>query len=298
MKFFETTWKYVRRSPYQAMAAIITMFLTILVSGVFFLISLVSALTLQYFESKPQIIVFFKDTIASEEINSMRSNLEQTGKISEITYVSKDEALQIYQEQNKNDPLLLEMVTADILPASLEVSTTDPKYLQDLIPLIEGNSNVQEVIYQKDVVDKLLTWTGAIRLVGGVLAGLLIVDSLLIITTIIGMKIAMRREEVEILKLVGASPWYIRAPFLWEGGFYGLVGSFVSWGIITGVIVWFRPLLLSFLGTIPLINATLSNPTDPLFLVSMFSFGGALLFLGFFLGCIGSWFAVSRYLKV
>ena len=74
-------------------------------------------------------------------------------------------------------------------------------------------------------MDSLLTWTNAIRVVGGVLALLLMLDSLLIIGTVIAMKIALKRDEIEILAVVGASPWTIRAPFILEGGFYGFVGA-------------------------------------------------------------------------
>ena len=91
------------------------------------------------------------------------------------------------------------------------------------------------MVFQKDVVDTLLAWTNAIRIVGGSLAVILAFDSLLIIMTVIGMKIALKREEIEILNLVGASPWYIRMPFVLEGGMYG-VAARLAWMIITGLI--------------------------------------------------------------
>ena len=131
----------------------------------------------------------------------------------------------MYKEQNKNDPLLLEMVSADILPASLEVSAKSPTFLSQLDEKIRGARGVDEVIYQRDVVDSLLSWTNAIRLTGGIIGGLLVLDSLLIIGTVIAMKVALKRDEIEILTLVGASPWTIRAPFILEGGVYGVIGS-------------------------------------------------------------------------
>jgi cell division transport system permease protein len=216
MKPLMTSWTHIRRSPYQSMAAVLTMFLTFLLSGVFGLTVMTSFMVLQYFESKPQATVFFKDVAQKEEADALKATLEATGKIASIKYVSKEDALAIYKEQNKNDPLLLEMVNADILPASLEVSATDPRHLKELEPIMKQSSGVEEVIYQKDVVDTLVSWTNAVRLVGVILAVLLSVDAILIVMTIIGMKVALKKDEVEILKLIGASKWYIQLPFLLE----------------------------------------------------------------------------------
>lgn len=297
MRLIPSTWTHVRRSPYQAMAAILTMFLTFLLGGLFFIASVASVLVLQYFESKPQITVFFTDKATAEDARVLETTLEGTDKIASTKYVTKEDALAIYREQNKDDPLLLQMVTADILPASLEVSAKDPNFLKDLDPIIRQAQGVEEVVFQKDVVDTLLSWTNAIRVVGGSLAGLLALDSLLIIMTVISMKIALKKEEIEILKLVGASPWYIRMPFVLEGGFYGATGAFMSWMIITGLIIWISPVLLSFLGMIPSISLVFSSLTSVPFLLATGGFMGAMLITGFSLGSIGSLIALGRYLK-
>lgn len=294
---FSTAWKHMRRSPYQAMAAIVTMFLTFLLGGIFLLASAASVIVIQYFESKPQITVFFKDDVSQKDVSGLKSSLESSGKTSGITYISKDEALKIYREQNKKDPLLLEMVTADILPASLEVSASDPKYLSQLEPIIVKAAGVEEVVYQKDVVDTLLRWTNAIRWAGGILGGLLAFDSLLVLITIIGMKIALRREEVEVLKLVGASPWYIRFPFVVEGGLYGVIGASLAWITITGMAIYMSPFILSFLGMIPAIGVLFADITSSVFILSALGFWAALSGVAFLLGCFGSSLAVGRYLK-
>lgn len=297
MRLIPSTWTHVRRNPYQAMAAILTMFLTFLLGGLFFLATVSSVLVLQFFESKPQITVFFTDKATADDAKTLQKTLDATTKVASMKYVSKDDALAIYREQNKNDPLLLEMVTADILPASLEVSAKDPKFLSELDPIIRKAQGVEEVVFQKDVVDTLLSWTNAIRIVGGSLAILLAIDSLLIIMTVVSMKIALKKEEIEVLKLVGASPWYIRMPFILEGGFYGAVGAFMAWIIITGLVMWLRPTVLSFLGMIPAIQVVLGSITATPFLLSAGGFMIALLIIGFFLGSVGSLVALARYLK-
>ncbi len=279
------------------MAASLTMFITFLLAGMFFVTTTASVFVLSYFESKPQITVFFADKATKGDADALGKTLTNTGKVSATKYVSKEEALSIYREQNKNDPLLLEMVTADILPASLEVSATDPTYLKEIEPIIRQAAGVEEVVFQKDVVDTLLAWTNAIRIVGGTIAGLLALDSLLIIMTVIGMKIALKKEEIEILMLVGASPWYIRMPFIIEGGMYGVIGAFMSWIIITGLVIWVRPVVLGFLGSIPTISLVLSSLTSAAFLMAAGGFLAGMLLTGFALGSVGSMIALGRYLK-
>ncbi|OGG35736.1 hypothetical protein A2363_03120, partial [Candidatus Gottesmanbacteria bacterium RIFOXYB1_FULL_47_11] len=286
-----------RRSPYQASVAVLTMFITFLLGGVFLITSVSSVLILEFFEGKPQITVFFTDKAVKADADSLDKTLRATGKVASTAYVSKEDALAIYREQNKNDPLLLEMVTADILPASLEVSATNPLYLKELEPLVRQAQGVEEVVYQKDVVETLLTWTNAIRVVGVIVAGLLIVNSLLIIMTVIGMKIALKREEIEILALVGASRWYIRMPFIIEGGLYGVMGAFVAWIMITGLIIWMQPVILGFLGMIPVISLILGSLTGTPFFLAAGGFLAGMLLMAFLLGAIGSTIAIGRYLK-
>lgn len=289
---------HIRRSPYQAMAAVLTMFLTFLVGGIFFLATTSSVVILKYFESKPQITVFFTSKAGEPEAQTLKTKLQATGKVSSMNFVSKEQALTIYREQNKNDPLLLEMVTADILPASLEVSATDPKELSALATVIKGGEGIEEVVYQKDVVDSLLSWTNAIRAIGGILAFMLVLDSLLIIGTVIAMKIALKRDEVEILTLVGATQWAIRAPFIVEGGIYGILGSGAASFLLTGLVLWFRPFLTSFLGAIPAIGLVLGNPMGAPFFIAITVFLVGNLLVGFLLGAIGSYIALIRYLRV
>lgn len=288
---------HIRRSPYQAMAATLTMFLTFLVGGVFFLATMASVMVLGYFEGKPQVTVFLTPKAGQAEADNLKAKLEATGKVAGTHYVSKEDALAIYRQQNQNDPLLLEMVTADILPASLEVSATDPQYLSELATVIGGSEGVDEVVYQRDVVDSLLAWTNAIRLVGGTLALLLVVDSLLIIGTVIAMKIAMKRDEIEILTLVGATPWTIRAPFILEGGFYGFIGAAIASVILSGVIAWLQPYLFTFLGSIPTLSGLFTSLTSSAFLIFLAVFLAGNMLLGFCLGALGSSIALRRFLK-
>lgn len=289
MTLLKTAWQHLRRSPYQTLVAVMIMLLTMFATSVFLIAAYGSSVILHYFESKPQITVFFKDEIKEEEVDLLKSKLMETGKTSSLKYVSKEEALAIYKEQNKNDPLLLELVTANILPASLEVQAKDVKYLGVLNDIIKNEKiNIDEIVYQKDIIDSLISWTNAIRSVGIVLVGFLTATSLLIILMVIGLKIGQKKEEIEILRLVGASDWYIRKPFIFEGVIYGIVGGFLAWVISYGLILYATPYLSSFLSGIPLL------PIQPSLMLKLL---GIEIATGTGVGVFGSLLAVWRYLR-
>ncbi len=288
MKSVRTMWKNVRRSPYQAIAAIFVMMLTFLAFSVFGLIIFSSTRIVNYFESKPQVTAFFKDEAKQEEIKGLGDSLQKSGLISSVKYVSKDEALKIYKEQNKDDPLLLDLVTADILPASLEISTYKIEDLSLVSDTLKKSSIVQEVVFQKDVVSTLSAWTGAIRKIGLAVVVILALVSVFIMVTIIGIKISQKRSDIETMRLIGAGSWYIRWPFIMEGIFYGLVGAVVGWLISVVALLYVTPYLSSFLKGIPVF------PISPIVLLELL---GIQIIVAILLGAFSSYLAVLRYLK-
>jgi cell division transport system permease protein len=288
MKHFKTTWNNIRRSPYQAVAAILIMMLTFLVISFFTFLVVGSSEIVNYFESKPQVTAFFKDEAKQSDINSLENNLQSTGKVATVKFVSKDEALKIYREQNKNDPLLLDLVTADILPASLEISALKIEDLSSISDTLKNSPFVQEVVFQKDVVATLTSWTSALRKIGLTLIVLLSLVSVFIMVTIIGIKISQKKEDIEIMRLIGATNWYIRWPFIFEGMFYGVIGAFVGWSISSAVLWYSTPFLASFLKGIPVL------PVSPLPLLELLAIE---LVLAALLGAFSSFLAVLRYLK-
>lgn len=297
-----SSWQRIRRTPYQAIASIFMIFITLFVMAVFLLLVGSSSAVLSYFESKPQLTVFFKDEKDKKSIDQIIDKLQKTGKVSSISYISKEQALAIYKEQNKNDPLLLEMVTADILPSSLEISATSPQFLAELNELVKSESGIDEVVFQKDVVDTLISWTSTVRKVGAVFISFLLFSTLFILLTSIGMKIALKKEEIEILRLVGATDWFIKRPFIFEGVLYGLFGATLAWLVAGGLLFYLRPFISSFLSGIPTltlwsmegITVYMWPPTIFLFL----SLWILLAAVGIIIGFAGSLMAVSRYMKV
>jgi cell division transport system permease protein len=288
MKHLKTSWKHIRRTPYQALIAVCIMTLTFLSISVFAFIVFGSSVVIQYFESKPQVTAFFKDETQQPEIDTLKKNLEKTGKVSKIRFVSKKEALQIYKEQNKEDPLLLDLVTEDILPASLEISTGNIEDMGAISEMLKNSPGVSEVIYQKDVISTLTKWTNAIRIIGITLITILALVSIFIMMTVIGFKVSQKREEIEIMRLLSATNWYIRWPFVLEGVFYGVVGTFLGWIVASGALLYATPYLESFLKGIPLL------PVSPIFLLILLT---VEIVIATILGIFASSLAVLRYLK-
>lgn len=282
-----TTWKHIRRSPYQSLAAILIMILTLFIASVFSLTSLGMDKILKFVEAKPQITAFFKDEADENKIEELKKELEKNDKVVNVKYVSKEEALSIYKEQNKNDPVLLELVTANILPASLEVSAKEAIYLKDIYESLKGKEGIEEVMFQQDVVENLVKWINFIRTAGIVFVAFLTIISISIIIMVIGMKISVRKEEIEILKLVGATDWYIRKPFILEGITYGLVGAVVAWLFSYMLILYSTPVLSSLLTDLSLL------PVPPQFMLLVLLIE---IVFGILIGFIGSFIAIRRYL--
>jgi len=281
-----TVLKHIRRSPYQSISAVFMTVTTFFIVSIFSLVVLGAGKMLSYFESRPQVTAFFKDDTTSVEVDSLKSQISASTIVESIRYISKEDALAIYREQNTDNPLLLEMVTADILPASLEVSAKNVTDLESIAELMQKNSSVEEVVFQKDVIDTLKKWVGGIRLTGIVLSSLLIFASLTTIIVILGLKFTARKTEINTLSLLGATSWYIRGPFVSEGIIYGVLGAVLGWGLAYLALLYLTPNFVDFLQGIPLL---------PVPIWIMFSLLGGEGLLGLLIGGLASLIATRRY---
>lgn len=286
---FKTAANYIRRSPYQAIAASLIMTLTFFIISIFLFISVLSIRMVNYFEGVPQLTVFFKDTAKIEQIMDLKKKLEGTGRVSSIRYVSQEEALKIYKNLNKeDDPLLNDLVTPEILPASLEIQSEKAEHLADLASTAKKVDFVESVNFQKDIIDTLISWTSAFRRIGLVLISILLAESVIVIVTIIGMKIIIRREEIEIMRLIGATNWFIRLPFIVEGAFYGFVGAFCGWIAAFTIYLYASPQIQFYFIKIPIF---------PIPMISLFLILLLQIIVASALGAFASFVAVLRYLK-
>lgn len=285
----KVAWHHIRRSPIQSFTAFFIMTICSLLISSYFIISRGLSSVLGYFETKPEITIFLKDGLDRNAVESLQKELSDFPNIREIKYISKEKALSIYKEQNSQNPMLTEMVTASILPASFEVSVTNPATLEQIAHNFSAKTKeVDEIIYQKDVINTLLQWTKLVRQTGLLAMGLIIAISFLIILVIIGMKVTNRKDEIRISRLLGASKFYVKKPFLLEGSFYGFVGSTIGFIISFSVFTYFSNQINSFFNPVVFIDRNIEFYT--------YLFFGQLTF-SVIVGYLASWFSVRRFIK-
>ncbi len=256
---------------------------------IFLLLATASQVILHFYEGKPQVIAFFKDGTTAQDIEAIQNALRTEGKVTNMKYVTKEEALEIYRKSTKDEPILNELVTADILPASLEVSTALPEDLNFVAQVLKKEPVVDSISYPEDVINTITSGAKLIRAVGGSVVAYLILFAILQVLTIISFKIRLKREEIETLRLLGAQPSFIRMPFLLEGIFYGFVGALFSWIAVYLLLWYFAPFIQFFLGEIQIL------PVNPIFMLALLV---CEIIVAVIIGGLGSAIAVRRYLRI
>lgn len=294
----KTALDYIKRSPFQAAAALFVLTLTFFVGTMLAVLVYSSANLLKYFETRPQIIAFLKDEITPEQVSALQNKLSADVRVKDVRYVSKEEALEIYKQATSDNPLLSELVSPTIFPASLEFSVVDLTFAQDVINEAKKEGIVDSVGFTAslggektldDVVGRLRTLTLYLRIGGGVFVGVLAGTSLLVILVITGMRITTRRGEIEILDLIGATPAFIRSPIILEALIYSSLGAFFGWLLAFLIWLYATPALIGYFGDIPIL------PKGALNLFGLFAIilvGELIIGLG--LALSGSFLAVSR----
>jgi cell division transport system permease protein len=243
---------------------------------------------LKYFETRPQITAFFELDSTADTIQTVETTMKAKPYVDKVTVISKERALEIYREDNKEDPLLLELVTADILPASIEVTGKDVSALNLIYNDLQAVEGVDEVVYQKDVVENLQKWTQSIRYIGLGCVAVLALTSFVIMVIIIGLKVAVKRRAIHIMRILGATKWYVKAPFVYEGMIYGIFSSVIAWGLMFVGLLYLTPWMRNFFGSVPLP----ANTTEFLAIQS-----GVGTLIGILLGAFASSVAVQRMMR-
>jgi cell division transport system permease protein len=245
--------------------------------------------------------VYFQNQTKEDDIFKIRDEMSASGKTQSIKYVSKQDALKIYRELNKSNPLLLEMVTADILPASLEVFASKPEYLTEFAAYLNKQPGVDEVVFQKDIVEKLLSLTKTMRRLSLFIMLFLLVVAFIVLMTTTAFKIALKKDEIELLRLLGGSTAYIRRPFLLEGVMFGVASGTLAFALFYLIFLYFYPFLSSYLSGIPSLsfyNLGSINlyvwPPSFFFIVTTYV---VVVLFGTLIGFVGNYFSTSKYIK-
>lgn len=292
----------IRRSPFQAISAIFVLSLTFFVASSFAILIYGSGRILNYFETRPQIIAFLKTDSVDSEIATLQHKIESDNRIKEVKYVSKGEALEIYKKATSSNPQLGELVNSSIFPASLEFSVKDLSFTKDVIEMVKTEKIIDSVGFTaaigdetnlNSVVSKLKSISNYLRISGIVLTLVLSFVSLIVLLTIISMRLLRRKEEIEILNLIGATPKFIRSPIIIEAQIYSVAGVILGSLVSFIATLYLTPSIKSFFGEISFLPNTF---TEVLNIFGIIFFGELLV--GLLIAYISGILAVTRVKRV
>lgn len=257
--------------------------------------------TIEQINDKIDISVYLKDTVDEEQTNALISQLENLPNVKSLEYISKDDALKLYREDNKDnlDLLLAISQTDNPLPATIKIKPNNPSFIEEIRTTLESPDikelQSDETSYsgdRKEAIDKITQATVFFR--QAVAIGVLVfaVISMLIIFNTIQMTIFNRRDEIAIMRLLGASTAYIKGPFIVETMLYGVVAAITSIVLVNSLfVVQSQAFDASTLGLLDIEFAT------TYFANHFWQFLGMQLGAGMLIGAISSFIATNRYLK-
>lgn len=298
---FTTAFVHIRRSPYQALAAILVMSLMFFSASIIAFLAYTAQITLHYLETRPQIIALIKNKATPEEISALQRKLNDNSKIVGVKFVSHEDAFKIFEGVVDN-PLVTQLLPPDVFQASIEFSVTDLAFAQEIIDQLKSEQLVDQIEFTgslggegsiTSVINNLESITQYIRMGGAALLFYLVLTAVFILVIIIGMRTASRREEIEILKLIGATNNFIRMPFLLEALIYTIIGVLVGFTLSFLLLLYAVPVLSQYFGPIPVVPQSFG--TGAMYFGILL---GGEFFLAFFIGIIGSFIALARYLRL
>jgi len=237
--FLKEALRGLRRSSAPALAALLTVLLTALVLGVFIPIVQATTGTANEVRSRVAVDVYVKDSATQLEQAQLRRAIEKTSNVKSVEFISKGEALARAQQKNpKAFKEGAELLGSNPLPASFRVAPEDPDNLHLIVERLAPNGEpslaaIDEVRDREEDTNKILSATGLVKALTAGLAVLLVIASVALIANTIRLSIYARRREVEVMKLVGATNWFIRWPFVIEGVIVGFFGGLLAVLLLT-----------------------------------------------------------------
>lgn len=288
-------WRYLfnevgiglRRNLLMTLATVVTVTVSLALLGAAFLVQTQVQKAQRFLYGEVEVSIFLLDSMTPEQRDSLQSDLTGNPLVQDIIYVSKEQAYRDVQEVFAGDEALLESVTPEILPASFRVKLEDPEQYDVVASQFQEYPGVDEIVDQREVLDKFFTIMRKLRNAATWVAALQGLAAIALIANTIRITAFARREQTGIMKLVGATNWYIRLPFILEGVVAGVVGALIAGGLLVlGEVTLVRG-LRDDVRFIPFINVADVVAVIPL-----------LVLIGTLLAMIASFFSLRRFLDV
>jgi cell division transport system permease protein len=288
--YIKETFTNLKRNLLMSIAAVSTVSISLLLlGGVLILGMIVANITLNW-ESKVEVSVFLLDDTTQDELHTLQADITNMVQVESVSYVSKDQAFEEFKQIYRNQPEFWQALSHDALPASLRIKLTDAKFAPGVAAVLDGRPGVDDVRYGGEIIRRLLQVNSLLRTITFVMALVLMIAAAALIANTIRLAIYARREEIGIMKLVGATNWFIRIPFMLEGVIAAMVGALISGAIVFAANTFLFSRMGSAIGFLgPVFDFTSGEIFSVLFV---------LLGVGALVGLIGSVMALRRFLEV
>ena len=272
-----------QRAKLAAVGSILTITVSLLLLGLFYVISVNTSRILDSLRSKVEMEAFLDEPLSNKRINELKRGLSTLEGIDHISFVSKEEASKIFKQEFGED--INGVLDFNPLPASFKIYLKEPfrtpLKAESIAKKIKALQGIDNVIYRKDLLEFLENRSQTLSSVGLVLGLLIGFSSIFLVSNTIRLTIFAKRKAIQTMKLVGASRSFVRAPFLIEGILQGIVG-----GIIASSILYY---LISFV--VAFISKELSD-----FITIDTAFYPAIVLIGAALGLLGSTISVRKFI--
>ena len=280
-------WQGFWRNAARSLAATATMTLMLLLLASFWIIQAGFLASLSYVEAKVGVVADLRDDASDAALADLRARVAAMPEVRSVEYVSKDEALRRYRAERaaQGQPDLTTYLAENPLKASLEVKLRRPDDYRTVATLLGAEAIVAKVQNIEDTTDRLVQLTNFLRTFGVLLLGVIGAIVLFIVINTIRLAVLGRAEEIEVMRLVGASDAFIRWPFVFEGALVGLLGAAITMSVLIGAAEPVSHFMVGFFKILPINVGSISQDVTLLVV-------GA----GTGLGVVGAWVSVRTYL--
>ncbi len=280
-------WQGFWRNALMSLAATLTMVLMLLLLAGFFILQNVLLASLSFVEQKVEVVAYVENTATQDQVDELVARIGAMPETASVEFITREVALERFrvaqEAQGRED--LTKYLESNPLYASLNVKLTSPGDLEVLAETLRQDPIIRNVLNIEALVERVTTVTGVVRTGGGVLLVVVGLIVLFIIVNTIRLAVVARAEEIEIMRLVGASDAFIRWPFVFEGALVGLLGALITLALLVLAADPLSAAMVGFFNILPLQLGTLGRDTAVIVLAT-----------GLGLGVLGSWVSVRTYL--
>lgn len=280
----------MQRNVLVVIAAVLAVFVSLALALSALMVSELFRVNTVQWQEGTHVIVFLRDSkdgIGLEAHQSLLGEILEFDVVETAVYVDKAGAFQEFSEMFANTPSIIREIDPSVLPASIRIKLNDITRYQDIDFRLAGDAAVRQIVAPGETIERLANFSTAVNVGGLSLAVVQGVAAIVLISNTIRMAIYARREEVSIMKLVGASNWFIRVPFLIEGMLEGLLGA----GLAVVTVAFLRRWVSGFDGDLDIFQLVISNGY-------FYRWSLLFLFFGALAGIAGSALGLRRFLKV